>query len=95
LNTVSQIRDQSTQTTAMTLAEQFRIEGRQEGRQEGLSEGHRVGMEKGSWVGKVQMLRDLMVLNAPTDTELAECSVDALKACFTQLQSEYDRRHKQ
>jgi predicted transposase/invertase (TIGR01784 family) len=99
LNTVSQIRDQSTKTTAMTLAEQFRIEGRQEGRQEGLSEGlsegHRVGMEKGSWVGKVQMLRDLMVLSAPTDTELAECTVEALKACFTQLQSEYDRRHKQ
>jgi predicted transposase/invertase (TIGR01784 family) len=67
---------------AMTAAQKLREEGRQEGRQEGL------------WIGRIQLLQQLIHQPVSTDQDLSALSIDQLQETFTSLESQYNAAHK-
>ena len=66
----------------MTVLEKFRQEGRQE------------GMEKGLWIGKIQLLEEMLGLDAAPKSELESVSLPQIEARFRQLEAEYARRFR-
>lgn len=80
---------------AMTAAQKLREEGRQEGRQEGHQEGRQEGRQEGLWMGRIQMLQQLMSQPISTDQELETQSLDQLQLTFQSLEAQYNSAHKQ
>jgi hypothetical protein len=76
---------------AMTAAQKLREEGRQEGRQEG----HQEGRQEGLWMGRIQLLQQLMSQPVSTDLDLAAHSIDQLQEIFKALEALYNSAHKQ
>jgi hypothetical protein len=70
---------------AMTIADQLRKEGHLKGREE--------GREQGEWIGKVQLLQQLMQ-EAQSREVLEEMSVAKLKKTFRALEKRYNQRFK-
>ncbi|MEI6676680.1 MAG: Rpn family recombination-promoting nuclease/putative transposase [Verrucomicrobiota bacterium] len=71
-----------TKNAAMSIAEQLRAEGRAEGRSLGL------------WVGKIQMLQDLMGLKVTPHDDLAKLGNAKLEEVFNELHRQYNVRFK-
>lgn len=78
---------QELKTEAMNAVQKLKAEGRMEGRMEGQSEG--------VWIGRIQLLAELMQTAVPTTQELSTLSIVGLQDRYKALQDEYDRRHKQ
>ncbi len=76
--------------SAMTTAQMLRQEGHQEGRQEGRQE----GQARGLWVGKLQLLQELMGLPVSSQGELDALSLEDLRATFSELEQAYGRQFK-
>lgn len=71
-----------TKNAAMSIAEQLRAEGRAEGRSLGL------------WVGKIQVLQDLMGLKVTPHDDLAKLGNAKLEEVFNELHRQYNVRFK-
>ncbi len=78
------------QTSAMTLAQQFRQEGHLEGRKEGRQE----GQQEGIWMGRIQTLAEIMGNDALPLPELEKLTLTELQERFQALQHKYNLRHK-
>jgi hypothetical protein len=70
----------------MNAVQKLKAEGHMEGRMEGQSQG--------SWIGRIQLLAELMKEEVPATEEMGALSIPDLKARYQILQKEYDRRHK-
>ncbi|MEZ5305129.1 MAG: Rpn family recombination-promoting nuclease/putative transposase [Verrucomicrobiales bacterium] len=87
---------------AMTAADKLRaegrlegrLEGRQEGRQEGRLEGRQEGRSEGEWIGKLQLLEQLMGERISPSEELTSLTLAELKGMFAALQQRYEARFK-
>ena len=85
-NRISEISNPQTRTNAMSLAQQYRQEGRQEGRHEGRQEG--------IWIGKIQVLQELVGSKVSDKIELESLTETELIGRFCELQQQYDARFK-
>lgn len=72
------------QKTAMSLAQKLR--------QEGMALGEKLGRERGLWLGKVQVLQEMLGIATAPVTE--DATIEQLQERFRMLQSEYDRKFK-
>lgn len=89
LSSSPELRDQ-----AMTLAQKLRNEGRNEGRAEGRVEGRVEGRDWGAWIGKIQLLEQLLGLPV-TDVSAFEGQEKAqMEARFSDLERQYNSRFK-
>jgi predicted transposase YdaD len=79
------------QTTAMSTAQALINQGLTKGRQEGRQEGQRGGV----WMGKLQLLQEMMGLPVATSASLETLSEADLRLAFEQLQQEYNEKVKQ
>jgi predicted transposase YdaD len=71
---------------AMNAVQKLKAEGHMQGRMEGQSQG--------AWIGRIQLLAELMKEEVPATEEMGALSIPDLKARYQILQKEYDRRHK-
>lgn len=71
------------QNSAMSIASKLIAEGREE------------GIEKGLWMGNVQMIQRFMEQTPTARAELETWPLDQLKARFAELEQEYAKRFKQ
>jgi len=55
-------------------------------------EGREEGMERGTIIGKIELLHELLGKTAPTKSELSQCSDDELTSRFADLQSQLRSR---
>ena len=70
----------------MTIAQQLRAEGQAEAKAEGKAEG--------SYIGRLQLLQELMGLPVVADETLSRSGVDELQARYVALHREYESRFK-
>jgi hypothetical protein len=79
---VQEIHNPQARTNAMSLAQQYRQEGRQEGCQEGI------------WIGKIQVLQELMGERVSEKAELSAFTEAELSEQFRRLQMRYNEQFK-
>ncbi len=94
MHKVEAIHNPQARTNAMSLAEQFRQEGLEKGRQEGLQTGIQTGRQEGIWIGKIQVLQELMGECVSEKTDLSHSSGAELAEQFRSLQSRYNTQFK-
>ena len=66
----------------------------EEGREEGLQKGREEGLSQGEWIGKIQLLEELMGIAQSPRTTLEKKSVKQLCAQFSKLEAAYHRKHR-
>ena len=84
----------STKRKLMSTAEMLIQEGREEGRVEGRVEGLQKGLTQGEWIGKIQLLEELMGVPQTLRSALEKKSVKQLSAHFAKLETAYHRQHR-
>ena len=80
----------NTKDAAMSIAEQLRAEGEARGEARGEAKGRAVGL----WIGKIQVLQDLMGLPVSAHDELAELAIAELEVRYNDLHHAYNMRYK-
>ncbi len=65
-----------------------------EGRLEGILEGKLEGELRGTWIGKIQLLEQLIPLPPTADAALQQMPIEELQAKFKVLEQAYADRHK-
>ena len=83
------LKAQRDQTSNLQAA---REEGHQEGRQEGLEEGLQKGSQTGQWLGRIQLLQELLGETPLSSEELRTCDLDRLKHIAESLQTRLRER---
>jgi predicted transposase YdaD len=78
----------------MTALEKLREDGIKEGIQKGRQEGRQEGREEGLWIGKIQMLEEMLGLDATTAVELESLPLPQLESRFRDLEARYARHFK-
>ena len=82
------------QQDTMSTAQKLINQGREEGLERGLEQGLERGRERGLWIGKLQMLEELMSLPVTPTSLLNDLPLEELKARFEVLQRQYSERFK-
>ncbi|MFN0075701.1 MAG: Rpn family recombination-promoting nuclease/putative transposase [Prosthecobacter sp.] len=82
-------------STAQKLIAQGKAEGEASGEARGRQEGRLEGEMVGLWLGKVQVLQELMGLPVTPREELADLAVAELESRFQELQRRYESQFKQ
>ena len=80
--------------TVMSTAEYLIAQGRKEGLLKGRQEGRQEGEMHGLWVGKLQVLQELMGLPVSDRADLSDLTATDLEQRFCQLQKDYAVRFK-
>ena len=80
----------NTKDAAMSIAEQLRAEGEARGEARGEAKGRTLGL----WIGKIQVLQDLMSQPVSVHDELAELGPGDLEARYNELHRAYNLRFK-
>ncbi len=92
----------TTMSTALKLIAEGRLEGelkgklegKLEGKIEGKLEGKLEGELRGTWVGKIELLEQLIPLPPTADAALKQMPLEELQAKFKVLEQTYADRHK-
>jgi hypothetical protein len=86
------------QSKAMTLGARLIQQGREEGREEGerLGEvkGRMVGESHGKWMGRLQLLQEMMELPVTSDEELQALNTEEVRQRYETLNTDYQRKYK-
>ena len=69
-------------------------EGREEGLREGRKEGHKEGREEGAWIGKIQLLEQMMGLPETPSESFRGISHEEIRQRFEGLQNTYNLKFK-
>jgi predicted transposase YdaD len=85
---------QNLRKTAMSTKEMLIQKGREEGREEGLQKGLQKGLTHGEWIGKIQLLEQLMGETQTTRVALEKKTIKQLSAQFAKLEAAYHREHR-
>lgn len=80
--------------TVMTIAEQLMAKGRAEGKAEGRSEGEAKGKAEGAWIGKLQLLEQLMGFPQTSNDVLSGLAPAEIERRYWELQRKYDAQFK-
>ncbi len=73
----------------MTTVQYLKEEWLAEGRAEALAEGRAEGRAEGSYIGRLQLLQEMMGLPVASDETLSRLVVDELEARYVALYREY------
>lgn len=74
--------------------DEVRQETYQKGRQQGRQEGHTEGMQCGEWIGKIELLEEMLGQKRTPLDELRKLTLRHLKARFAKLEKHYHRRFR-
>ncbi|MDZ4289452.1 MAG: Rpn family recombination-promoting nuclease/putative transposase [Prosthecobacter sp.] len=82
----------------MSVAEQLIAKGKAEGKAEGMAkgkaEGKAEGQARGVWLGKLQVLQELMALPVTSSEEVTTLEIEELKQRYQGLQLQYEAQFK-
>ena len=82
------------QHTTMSVAEKLIAKGEARGEARGEAKGEARGRAEGKWIGKLQMLEELLGEPVATEETLRALSLDALEKRYLDCQARYDARFK-
>ena len=78
----------------MNIAQKLRAEGIAQGITEGEARGEARGATRGAWLGKLQLLEELMGVTPAPAQELDALTITELEQRFLARQAEYNARFK-